>query len=120
MIPTYKNFQLVILDKRNNNYQSGDVVAFHCDGFDTILIKRIVASPKQTVVIKDKTLYVDGKPSSLYSEGLFDFAGLLETKQTLFDDEYIVIGDNISKSKDSRYKQVGKIKLDSIIGKILD
>lgn len=120
MSPTYKNFQLVVLDKRNNNYQPGDVVAFHCNGFDTVLIKRIVASPGQAVIIENQTLYVDEEPSSLYSEGLFDFAGILETKQTLSANEYIVIGDNISKSKDSRYEQVGKIQVDSIIGKIVD
>lgn len=120
MSPAYHNFQLVILDKRNSSYLPGDVVAFHSEGFDSVLIKRIVALPGQVAIIKNRTLYVDGKPSPLYAEGLFDFAGLLETAQTLSIHEYLVIGDNVAESKDSRYEQVGKIQMDSIIGKILD
>ena len=120
MEPTFHNFQFVIIDKtvKNQALEPGDIIAFESIGLDTVLVKRIAATPGQTVQIIDKTLYINGKPTEIYDTGIFEYAGLLESEITLGEDEYIVIGDNVSESKDSRYEEVGIVDGDSIIGRI--
>ena len=119
MTPTYHNLQLVVLNKHARDYRTGDVIAFQCDGFQTVLIKRIAAGPEDTVVILDGTLYVNGAPSPLYREGAFAYAGILENEITLEEGAYIVIGDNLAESKDSRYEQVGVVRQETILGKLV-
>ncbi len=119
MMPTYHPLQLVLLEKCVQEYRTGDVIAFRCEGFDTVLIKRIAAGPGDTVVIADGTLLVNGTPTPLYREGAFGFAGLLDREITLADGEYIVIGDNIAESKDSRYPQVGVVRPETILGRLV-
>ena len=119
MQPSYNDLQLVILDKNNKNYCPGDVIAFECNELSAVLVKRIAAVPKDTVLISDGKLLVNGIPSAVYHDSLFEFAGILENAVVLDDDEYIVIGDNISESKDSRYEQVGIVSAENIIGKVM-
>lgn len=118
MAPTYHNMQMVILDVHSKNYTPGDVVAFYCPGFDSVLVKRIVAGPQDSISISEEKLIVNGEISPYYKEAQFDFPGILETERRLDENEYIVIGDNFSESKDSRYSEVGIVGLDAIIGKI--
>lgn len=120
MLPAYHNWQLVVLDKRANDYRPGDVVAFRCEGLNAVLVKRIAAGPGDTVQILNGTLYVNGEISRVYSEkGIFEYAGMLSDSLTLDDGEYIVIGDNIAQSRDSRYAEVGIVEADDIIGKLI-
>lgn len=119
MKPSYNDLQLVILDKCSKNYCPGDVIAFKCDGLSAVLVKRIAAVPKDTVLISDGKLLVNGMPSAVYPDSLFEFAGIMENAVVLDNDEYIVIGDNISESKDSRYEQVGIVSAENIIGRVM-
>lgn len=119
MSPAYHNLQLVVLDKRDKSYQAGDVVAFSCGGLSSVLVKRVVAVGGDTVRIEDCTLYVNGEISTLYDEGVFEYSGILRENQQLEEGKYIVIGDNIEQSKDSRYEEIGIISVDIIIGKII-
>lgn len=41
MYPAYHNMQLVLLNKYDRDYREGDVIAFHCDKLDCVLVKRI-------------------------------------------------------------------------------
>lgn len=119
MEPAYHNMQIVLLDKRTNDYQYGDVIAFACEELSAILVKRIAACPGDTVVILNGTLYVNGEVSSIYPEaGYFKEAGILEECVRLGSGEYIVIGDNADDSKDSRYEEVGVVNQGQIVGKV--
>ena len=51
MAPTYHNLQLVVLDKRGEAYEPGEVIAFSCDGLNAVLVKRVVAGPGDTAQI---------------------------------------------------------------------
>ena len=119
MEPTYHNLQFVVLNKHERDFGIGDVIAFRCEGFQTVLFKRIAAGPGDTVVIRDGTLFVNDVRTPLYREGAFAFAGMLENAITLADGEYIVIGDNTAESKVSRYTQVGVVRQEMILGKLV-
>ncbi len=121
MEPSYHNFQFVILKKNidPSDIRQGDVIVFKCDELQETLVKRVVAVPNQKVIIKSGSLYIDGKLSPVYPSGIFDNAGILQTEVVLKNSEYIVIGDNISKSKDSRSKEVGALEFKDIRGKVI-
>ena len=119
MSPTYHHLQMVVLDKRDRAFAAGDVVAFECRGLSATLVKRVAAVPGDTVVIDDGVLMVNGAPSPVYGESEFAFAGLMESPVALGEDEYVVIGDNIAQSKDSRYAEVGVVRADDIVGKLI-
>lgn len=119
MEPTYHNMQLVLLEKNYGELSAGDVIAFRCEGLDSVLVKRVVALPGQSVVIRKGTLYVDGMKSPWYAEGAFEYAGLLEKEANLPLESYAVIGDNVTESKDSRYEKVGFVREESVLGRVL-
>lgn len=119
MSPAYHNLQLVLLDKQDKAYQIGDVVAFPCEGLSSILAKLVAAAEGDSVVIEDATLYVNGQISPLYGKGRFKYAGILIKEQQLEKGEFVVLGDNIELSMDSRYEEVGIISADVIIGKVI-
>lgn len=121
MEPSYHNLQLVILDKHSHQYETGDVIAFRCNGLHTVLVKRIAAVPGDSIVINEGTLYVNDKVSSVYPDTKrFDHAGILAEEVKLEPEQYIVIGDNITESRDSRYPEVGVIQETDILGKLLE
>lgn len=119
MLPSYRNMELVLLDKHNRSYTYGDVIAFECDGVSGVLVKRIAACPTDEVSIVDGTLYVNGAISDVYPQThAFDDTGILERPIRLSETEYFVIGDNINNSKDSRSSEIGPVGEHSILGKI--
>lgn len=119
MSPSYHNMQLVIINKYSKNYTYGDVIAFQCEGLNTILIKRIVACPGDKVQIQEGQLYVNDEISNVYPLDTFAYAGIAENTILLEDGQYFVIGDNIAQSKDSRYSEVGCVSKVTILGVVL-
>ncbi len=119
MSPAYHNLQLVILDKHVKELEHLDVVAFRSEALSSVMVKRIVGCPGDTVQIIGGKLYVNGELNEFYCAAVFDYSGELEQKIILATDEYIVIGDNVSESKDSRYSQVGVVNRDCILGKVI-
>ena len=115
MLPTYHNWQFVLLDKHTEEYDCGDVIAFRCDGVKGVLIKRIVAVPGDTVQITEGILYRNGDPVN--EMGYIAYGGIAEQPIVLGEDEYFVLGDNRNNSEDSRYANIGNIKKEYIIGK---
>lgn len=124
MHPTFKNGERLLTNKVSYRFQNpkrGDVIVFeappdqHKD-----FIKRIIALPGETILIKGGVAYIGGKPleekylvSSIQTQG---GAFLSEGEEvTLGADEYIVMGDNRDHSSDSR--NWGAIKRESIVGK---
>ncbi len=120
MAPSYHNLQLTILDKRGASPERGEVIAFRCKALSAVLVKRVAAVPGDTVVIDGGTLYINGEISAFFPEkGAFDDAGMLSSPLKLRDGEYIVIGDNIVQSKDSRCPEIGIVREEHIIGKVI-
>lgn len=120
MAPAYHHLQLVVLDKRADAYAPGEVIAFRCDGLDAVLVKRVIAGPGDTAQIDDGTLLINGVISTIYPvKCAFEYAGLLEECVAMGEGEYVVIGDNLAQSKDSRYPEVGIIEAGDIFGRVI-
>lgn len=118
MYPTLKSGDFMILEKisvKFSNIKRFDIVVVNSD--KSSLIKRVIALPTEKVEYKDNKLYINGEileedflDSSVYTK---DFT----YNRTLGDNEYFVLGDNRSVSKDSR--AFGAVTKSEIEGKAI-
>ncbi len=102
------------------NPKANDIIVFLPNGNEKshYYVKRVVAVPGDTVLIKEGTLYVNGEPfEEEIDAASMEEAGLASEEITLAADEFFVLGDNRNNSEDSRYANIGNIKKEYIIGK---
>lgn len=99
MEPTFVNGDIVLVTKGipEEGLRRGDIAVIK-DG-RSLLVKRIVAVPGDTTVIKDGALFVNGQKEESVDTA---FAGLLSSSYMTGKGEYIVLGDNRAHSRDSR------------------
>jgi signal peptidase I len=123
MHPTYKNGEYLMANKLTYKFgepRRGDVIIFkYSDTQD--FIKRIIGIPRDTVMIKDGKVYINGNllnEDSYLKDTVYTSGGeyLAEGETlTLEENEYFVLGDNRPHSSDSR--TFGPISKDRIKGK---
>lgn len=114
MSPTFSDKQLIFINKIDRNYNNYDIIIFNKN--DRKLIKRVVAVPGDKIVIKDNCLYVNDK----YYENInIEWFHFNQKDYQLKEEEYFVLGDNLSNSIDSRYNEVGLVYNNEIIGKVI-
>ena len=118
MDPKYSNGEFVVSVK-TNKLKRGDVIAFYHG--NKILVKRVIASAGEWIVIdKDGKVYIDGK---LLEEPYIDESVLgdcdIKFPYQVPAESYFVLGDNRTIFTDSRNSEIGSIKEEDIIGKIL-
>lgn len=114
MNPTLNQDDYLIIDKFSKSYQRGDIIVFYNNLQKGFLIKRIIGLPNEKIEIKNGKVYIDGielKENYIFQEVTPD------KKITLGNDEYFVLGDNLSKSADSRH--FGAIKSSDILGEMI-
>lgn len=115
MKPTLYNGQILFFLRNKNDIKNGDVLIIKTQN-NKILIKRLVASPGEYIQIFDGCLYVNGERQENNYDKNIKFAGIAENVLQLGENEYFVLGDNRNNSQDSRYTDVGLIKIEDVIG----
>lgn len=102
----------------NNNVtiDNGDIVVVDSEVFNTLIVKRVIGTPGDTIQIKDNVLYLNGVA---LEENYINEP--METEDipafVLGEGEYFVMGDNRNKSADSR--RIGPIKESEMYGKVV-
>jgi signal peptidase I len=133
MEPTLYNGEDVIVNKTSYAFLGpgrNAVIAFYPEEKEgdeetvlddsSILIRRVLGLPGETIQIKDGSLLINGE---VYSEK-YDFdsmvsAGKASSEITLGEDEYFVLSDNRMDMDDSRNTSFTVVKKENIIGKVI-
>lgn len=114
MSPTFSDKQLIFINKIDRNYNDNDIIIFKKN--KKKFIKRVVAVPGDKIVIKDSCLYVNDK----YYENInIEWFHFNQKDYQLKEEEYFILGDNLSNSIDSRYSEIGLVYMNEIIGKVI-
>lgn len=128
MEPNYHEQQRLLVDRVSHTLgwlQRGDVVILHSPDVDEPipidLIKRLIGLPGDVVEIRDNHVFINGQQlNEPYLPADADTGRNLpegRSTWTLGADEYLMMGDNRSASKDGRY--FGPVKYDNLIGRAL-
>lgn len=120
MVPTLiendRIFTIKSYITNGQTFKPGDIVCFYAPGTNSeVYVKRVIANGGSTVEISGDEVYVDGELSPYQGKG----TGQVQGKWELAEDEYFVMGDNRSNSKDSRYSEVGKIPASAMISRVV-
>jgi len=128
MEPNFYDHEYLIINEisyRFNEPERGDIVVFRYPrNPEEYFIKRIIGLPGERIQIKDGRIYIynqdnpDGvKLEELYLTPDTKTYSMNEEIIALSKDEYYILGDNRSSSKDSR--SFGPVNRSFIIGKVL-
>ena len=133
MEPTVLRDERVLVDEaayRVSMPARGDIVVYRSPlSSETLLLKRIVGMPGETVEIKHKSLFINGvklhEQYAVHTDSA-DYTGTNKLEPYRSRDsfgplklglmEYFVLGDNRDTSMDSRYH--GAVPRTSLIGKV--
>lgn len=119
MKPTLKDgTKMIISLKKDKSFNRGDLVGVlvYEEDKPLVIVKRIIALPKESISIKENSVYINGElldePYAYYSDDSTD-----DLFMTLGEKEYFVMGDNRLNSTDSRI--LGAVPRESIIHKVI-
>ncbi|RIL38259.1 signal peptidase I [Staphylococcus equorum] len=136
MYPTFDDKDRVVVSKISktlHHLDNKDVIVFHENSKEDY-IKRLIGKPGDIVEYKSDQLYVNGneikEPYLKYNKDHKYIDTLTEDfkskdlkssngKAQIPKDKYLVLGDNRQNSKDSRSEEVGLIKEEQIVGKVV-
>lgn len=121
MVPTLRDGERLLVDKVTYRFRPprrGEIIVFPFPADPRRkFIKRVVGLPGDTIEIRDRKLLVNGQPvEEDYIRGpMYQSYGPI----TVPEGTVFVLGDNRNVSEDSRFRDVGPIALDKIIGRAL-
>jgi signal peptidase I len=120
MHPTLKVEDRIFVTRiyNKNNLKRGDIVLFNSKELGSILVKRLIGLPGESVEVKvegeDIAVYINGtKLDEPYVSSISKKGGSFQVPE----DSYLFLGDNRRDSLDSRYWKSPYIYKGDIIGK---
>lgn len=122
MVPTFQDGAIIITQCHFYDLEQGDIVVCDTDGYDGLIVKRVIAMEGDELDIDydTGTVSVNGtvldEPYIL--EPTHEDLGM-EFPVTIQDGCVFVMGDNRNASLDSRSPDIGQISVDDIRGKYL-
>ncbi len=130
MEPTLSDGDNLWVDKLSYTFgepERFDVIIFNYDE-DTTYVKRIIGLPGETVRIdQNGNIFITGESGKeqMLKENYGNekikpnYLGRANQPVYLSEDEYFVLGDNRNNSRDSRWADVGNVKMEDIVGKVV-
>ncbi|MEG0309889.1 MAG: signal peptidase I [Eubacterium sp.] len=118
MFPTLENKDRLIINKieyRVSDPDYGEIVILNYSK-STEYVKRVIAKGGDTVAIKDLVVCVYGNPIAEDYVNTDSYADFSEV--TVPEGKYFVMGDNRANSSDSRFKNLGFVDREAIIGHV--
>ncbi len=125
MANTLQNGEHLYVEKLSYRFDAldrFDIIVFYPYGRENeeYYVKRIIGMPGETVQIIGSEIYINGKLlEEHYGKDPIADPGRAVVPITLGEDEYFVMGDNRSISKDSRSEEVGNVKKENIGGRAI-
>lgn len=109
----------LVVSVKGSSFKTGDIIAFYYN--NNILVKRVIANPGDWVDIDlDGNVFVNNQAiEEPYLEEKSFGEPDIDFPYQVPDDRVFVLGDNRDVSIDSRYKSVGCVSSEQIVGKIV-
>ncbi len=126
MSPTLENGEILAVNKvsfKKDSLKRYDIVVFKVDkklsdrGY---YVKRVIGLPGEKVYIDSKgRICINGivLEDDLYGKGKIKDRGMAAKEITIGDDEIFCLGDNRNHSEDSRFEDLGNVRLDTVLGR---
>lgn len=117
MIPTINKEDkgLVSVVYNTENLKRGDIIVFHSNEYDKLLIKRLIGLPGDYIEIKNGIVSVNAKElEEDYAENKDKYSGIFKVPEG----KYFFLGDNRPNSADSRYWKDPYVDSSDIKGKL--
>lgn len=82
-------------------------------------VKRVIALPGQTLDLRDGKVYVDGQllDEPYYNGATTSIDSTVTYPVTVDEDMVFVMGDNRTRSKDSRSSELGQVPIEALLGR---
>ena len=115
MTPTLDDGDILLVRAAQKSVARGAVVIADVPGLESnIQVKRLVGLPCDRIVFEDSMLFINGAiHSEPYLSGLPHTVGLERMEWNLGSNEYFLLGDNRSRSVDSR--RYGPVQVEAIL-----
>jgi signal peptidase I len=119
MLPTLNHGERLLVDKLSYRFVEparGDIVVFKYPANPSEqFIKRIIGVPGDVVSIENGIVYVNGQ--ALDEDYISGPARIGFRQQVVPPGTYFVLGDNRNNSEDSRFRSVGFVPKENLVGK---
>lgn len=118
MLPNFAEGDIVIFNRLEKDYGFGDVIIAQSTQEHSLIIKRIIGVPGDTIEITpNQQILVNGEIIRESWQAIGELSqGRARQPITLNEGEYFVLGDNREVSLDSRHTEIGNIQEENILG----
>ncbi len=121
MVPTLHNGERLLVDEISYRFiqpSRGEIIVFRYPANPSArFIKRVIGLPKDTVVVREGKVFLNGEPleEDYLGEPIYgEFGPYVVPPGTVF-----VLGDNRNNSEDSRFPLVGYVPRSYVVGRAI-